>query len=145
MTVKTGQFGEMQNMKEVTIVYDGECPLCRNYARLVKLDENVESVDLVDARQMSPIRQQLTDQGYDLDRGMAVQADNQLFFGADALTALACVSRRSDWFNRACYQLFRSRAISVLIYPSLRGVRNLVLWVMNIPKIKNLKKDDGNG
>ena len=132
-------------MKEVTIVYDGECPLCRNYARLVKLDESVESIDLVDAREMSPIRRQLSDQGYDLDWGMAVRVDNQLYFGADALTALAGKSRRSDWFNRACFYLFRSREISVVIYPLLRGVRSLVLWVMNIPQIKNLKTDHHNG
>lgn len=130
--------------KEVTLVYDGECPLCRNYARLVKLNENVESIALVDARQDSPDRRQLTRNGYDLDRGMAVRVGDRLHFGADALSVLAQLSRRSDWFNRACFRLFRSRAISVLIYPLLRGVRNLVLWVMNIPQINNLKKDDHN-
>ena len=128
-------------MSKVTLVYDGQCPLCRNYAKRVRLEGNA-AVELVDAREQSSLRRQLTEQGCDLDRGMAVQIGDSFYFGPEALNVLARRGRRTGVLNRIWVYLFRSRRVSFLIYPLLRGFRNLVLWVMDVPQIKNLKEGD---
>jgi len=38
----------------MVIVYDGECPFCRNYIRLMELRKTVGNVDLVNARTPHP-------------------------------------------------------------------------------------------
>lgn len=128
-------------MRDLTIVYDGECPVCRNFSQRVKVDENVGSVKLVDARKPGADRQDLTNRNYDLDQGMVVRFDEQIYFGADAINFLARVNSRSDFLNRLIYLMFRSRTMSSLLYPALRAGRNFLLWVMNVPMINNLKKD----
>ena len=40
----------------VWLVYDGECPMCSNYAQYLRLREAVEEFVLVDARQGGPDR-----------------------------------------------------------------------------------------
>ncbi len=128
-------------MTDLTIVYDGKCPICRNYSRLVEVDKDLGVVNLVDARQPSAIRQELSNRRYDLDQGMIVQFRNKNYFGAEAVNFLAKVNGRSNFLNRIYFSLFRSKTVSSTLYPALRAFRNFLLWILNVPKINNLKKD----
>lgn len=128
-------------MKELTIVYDGKCPICRNYSQLVEVDKSLGPVNLVDARHPSSIRQELSNRHYNLDQGMIVQFQNKVYFGAEAVNFLAKVNGRSNFLNRIYFSLFRSKTVSSTLYPALRAFRNFLLWVLNVPKINNLKKD----
>jgi predicted DCC family thiol-disulfide oxidoreductase YuxK len=38
---------------KMVLVYDGECPFCRNYVRLMSLRKAVGDIELVDARTLS--------------------------------------------------------------------------------------------
>ena len=49
------------------IVYDGECPFCRNYVRFMELRKAVGNVDLVNARTPHPAVWKLVELGYDLN------------------------------------------------------------------------------
>jgi hypothetical protein len=50
---------------KMVIVYDGECPFCRNYVRLMELRKVVGNVDLVNARTPHPAVSKLVELGYD--------------------------------------------------------------------------------
>lgn len=128
-------------MRNLTVVYDGECPICRNYTRLIKLEEKLGPIELIDARQASTVKQELTERHYDLDQGMVVCFKDQTYFGADAINFLAKVNPLSDFPNRFFYLLFRSKKMSSVLYPALRAGRNFLLWLMNTPQINNLKKE----
>ncbi|HEV7694580.1 MAG TPA: DCC1-like thiol-disulfide oxidoreductase family protein [Hyphomonadaceae bacterium] len=116
-----------QSRDPIAIVYDGECPFCANYVKLVKLREAVGPVRLIDARSDDPIVKRLTDAGYDLNEGMAMVDGEKIWHGDECVNRIALMSTSSGLFNRINAGLFRSQGASRLLYPWLRGGRNFAL------------------
>lgn len=129
-----------ENADTVYVVYDHQCPFCRNYCQLVRLRETAGNVQLIDARQPSAIMDEITGLGLDIDQGMVVKIGDKIYYGSDAIHILSLLSSRSDIFNRLSYWIFKSKKVSSWLYPFLRNCRNLALWMMRIPMIKNLEK-----
>ena len=125
--------------EEVLLVYDWECPVCNIYCRLVRVRPAVGRLRLVNARESTVALQEITRGGLDIDQGMVVKIDGHLYYGSDAIHALARISSRSDIFNRLTYYIFRSSRLSKILYPCLRTCRNLLLKAMGKTKINNLK------
>lgn len=130
----------MADQETVYVVYDDDCPFCRNYCKLVRLKETVGQVELVDARQESELMNEITELGLDIDQGMVVKIKDKLYYGSDAIHILSLLSSRSSLFNRFNYHMFRSKKVSSILYPFLRECRNLALWMLRIPMIDNLGK-----
>ena len=114
----------------VTVFYDGECPFCTRYVRLLRLRRSAGNVRLVELRANAAIRSALEGEGFDLDQGMIVETGGRRFGGADALHALALLSTRSDWFNRANRFALSSPRIAGAVYPVLRCGRWLTLFAL---------------
>jgi predicted DCC family thiol-disulfide oxidoreductase YuxK len=112
------------------LIYDGECPFCSRYARLVRLRETVGQVALIDARVPSPEVEAAKARGYVLDNGMLLCLDGNIYYGADCLNRLALLSSRSTAFNRLTYLLLRSPFIARWTYPILRSGRRAVLTLL---------------
>ena len=125
---------------KLAILYDGECPFCRNYCALVRLKEVVDEVELIDARIPSALLAEVTALGLDIDQGMVVKWQNRIYYGSEAIHVLALLSGRTDLFNRISYRLFSSETSAGVLYPFFRSCRNGVLWLLNISAINNLKK-----
>ena len=70
------------------LVYDGECPFCSRYVRLLRLRAAVGAVELVDARTDHPMVSYLYDLGIDLDEGMALVQDNVIAHGVVSSASL---------------------------------------------------------
>jgi predicted DCC family thiol-disulfide oxidoreductase YuxK len=129
----------MSSMGALTIVYDGDCPVCRNYVRFLRIKETVGTVTLLDARDGGPLVDQLMQQGVDLDDGMALIMGSQLYHGSDCVNKLALMSTSSGAFNRLNAWLFQSTWRSRVLYPVMRAGRNLLLKMLNK---KSLAKSD---
>ncbi len=112
------------------IYYDGECPFCTSYVGLVHLREVVGQVDLINLREHPELRDELTQEGYDLDQGMVVDVDGKRVGGAEATHLLATLSKSSGWFNRLNRAVFSIRWLSAFIYPVLRSGRWFTLFLM---------------
>lgn len=138
MPKNRGQETKMGKNTEVIVVYDGDCPFCRNYCKMVKLREAVGTLTLVDARRPSEIMQHITNLGLDIDQGMVVKINHRIYYGSEAIHILSRISSSSDFFNRLNIMFFASKQLSHIIYPLLRSCRNFSLWLLNIPKIHNL-------
>lgn len=121
---------------ETWIVYDGQCPFCSRYVRLVRLRETLGQVQLVDARKGGPQVDEVRQAGLDLDEGMVLKLDGRLYHGADCINMLALLSTPSSGFNRLNAALFRSPTASRLLYPVLRTGRNAVLRLLGRSKIE---------
>ena len=76
--------------------------------------------------------------GLDIDQGMVLKMGGVIYYGADAIHALALISSRSGVFNRLNYWLFKSKRVSAVLYPLLRFIRNLILKTLGKTKINNL-------
>lgn len=122
------------------LLYDRECPLCEFYCRRVRVNTATGGLLLVDARVPSELLAQVTAAGLDIDQGMVLKLGEQLYYGADAIAALALISSRSGLFNRVNYWIFRSSGVSRCFYPVLRSMRNLLLKILHKHKINNLRK-----
>jgi predicted DCC family thiol-disulfide oxidoreductase YuxK len=123
----------------IYIVYDDQCPFCRNYCQLLRLRETAGNVVLIDARLPSPLINDITAKGLDIDHGMVVKIGKDLHYGAGAIHILALLSSQSNLFNRVTYWIFKSQKRSSILYPALKNCRNLALKIMGIPLINNLQ------
>jgi len=127
---------------EILLVYDKECPVCNAYCQIVRIRESVGDLRIIDAREKSDILDEITAQGLDIDQGMVLKMGDQLYYGSDAIHALALKSSRSGLFNRLNYWIFQSKNISTWLYPLLRFFRNLLLKILGKTKINNLDIQD---
>lgn len=128
----------MNNIGEVLVVYDKQCPACDYYCNMVRIKESVGRVVLVDARDGGPVMEEITARGLDIDQGMVVKVGSELYYGSDAINVLALMGTNKGFFNRLTYWSFRSRTLARVLYPVLRACRNLLLKIRGKTKINNL-------
>lgn len=113
-------------MLPLRIIYDGECPFCSRYVRLVRLRENFR-VELIDARQAPEDAKQY---GHDLDKGMIVDIGGRVHHGADAVWMLSQLSTRSGLWNRILAAVFAWRPVAHVLYPIMRLGRRITLLLL---------------
>ena len=127
---------------ETVLIYDKECPACKAYSRLVRIRESVGDLKIINAREQNDVLDEITAQGLDIDQGMVLKMGDQLYYGSDAIHALALISNRSGVFNRLNYWIFKSKTLSSWLYPILLFFRNLLLKILGKSKINNLERKD---
>ncbi len=127
---------------EILLVYDRECPVCNSYCQIIKIRKTIGDLRIIDARKKSEILNEITRSGLDIDQGMVLKMENQLYYGSDAIHALALISSRSNLFNRFNYWVFKSKSVSSWLYPIFRFFRNLLLKMLGKTRINNLGKPD---
>jgi predicted DCC family thiol-disulfide oxidoreductase YuxK len=128
--------------KEILLVYDKHCPVCDSYCRLMRIEASTGALKLIDAREPSDALDEITALGLDIDQGMVLKMEGEIYYGADAIHALALINSRSGFFNRPNYWLFRSKRASRILYPALRCGRNLLLKLLGKTKINNLGREN---
>lgn len=133
----------MQN-KKIFLIYDKECPACNYYCNIVKINESVGELILVDAREPSDVLDEITGLNWGIDQGMVLKVNEQLYYGSDSIHALALMGSRSGFFNRFNYWVFKSESVAAVLYPVLRFFRNLLLKILGKTKINNLGKSGGD-
>ncbi|MGH1484690.1 MAG: DCC1-like thiol-disulfide oxidoreductase family protein [Cellvibrionaceae bacterium] len=128
----------------ILLIYDKQCPACDFYCNIVRIQESVGELQLVDARENSAVMEEITAKGWDIDQGMVVKIEDELYYGSDAIYVLSKIGSQSDLFNRFNYWLFRSKKRSAVLYPILRACRNLLLKLLGKTKINNLNVNDNH-
>ncbi len=124
--------------EEILLVYDKDCPACDNYCQVVRIRESIGELKIINARESSEVLEEITQLGLDIDQGMVLKMGGVIYYGADAIYALALISSRSGVFNKLNYWLFKSKRVSAVLYPVLRFFRNLLLKMLGKTKINNL-------
>lgn len=120
---------------EAVLVYDGECPLCSHFARLVRLRSAIGTVRLVDARNGGPEVARLRAAGFDLDRGNVFSFGGRDYFGEEAVIAIAVMGGLGGPAGRAIAWTLRSPRRARALYPLLRAGRNLALRIKGRPQL----------
>ena len=125
----------MSSEQEIYVVYDGECPFCSAYVRMVRLRQVAGKVHLLDAREAHPVVDELKAKGYDFDEGMALKIGDAVYHGDDCVHQLAMMSGASGVFNRFHFWVFKDERRAKFLYPYLRAGRNLALRLLGKRKI----------
>jgi predicted DCC family thiol-disulfide oxidoreductase YuxK len=114
----------------LTLLYDGDCPICNRYVTLLQLRENFGTLTLLDARQASPQRSRVEQLGLDLNQGFALFVEGELYFGDRAIQALALMSGKSGLFSKVHHYVFRHAMLARLLYPALVAGRRVLLALL---------------
>jgi predicted DCC family thiol-disulfide oxidoreductase YuxK len=130
----------VETREDVWLVYDDECPICRNYCQRVRIEESVGRLRLLDARQPGELMDEITAAGLDIDQGMVLKFKQVRYYGADAMHMLTLISTRTGWFNRVSFAFFGTRLGSQVFYPLGKAARNVLLKLLGIGYIDNLKR-----
>ena len=128
--------------KEILLVYDKECPACHFYCEIVRIRSDLGNLRLIDAREDGAAMDRITKLGLDIDQGMVLILDEELYYGSDAIHMLSLLGTRSGFFNRLNYWVFRNKRIASVLYPILRSLRNLLLKILGKTKINNLNLEN---
>ena len=119
----------------VLLVYDGECPLCSNYAQFLRLKQSVTELVLIDARGGGPVVDEVRGLPHDLNDGMVAIVDGRHYLGHEALNVLARLAESRGAFNLLNRLAFSSPAAARLGYPCLKLGRRLLLKLKRVPPI----------
>ena len=111
----------------VHVIYDGECPFCTAYVRMLRLKQAVGEVELLNARDPHPLVDALKDEGIDFDAGMVVKHGNTVHHGAAAVQWLSLMTTPSATFNGLMAGIMKDERRARLLYPALRAGRALAL------------------
>ena len=120
---------------KMVVVYDGECPFCRNYIKLMSLRKAVGDVELVDARTQAPPVRRLVELGYDLNEGMAAIYAGKVYYGKDAVVLISSLTGDRDWTGRVIAISLRSPTRATFLYPVMKLGRRVALAMLGKPLI----------
>ncbi len=118
------------------LVYDGECPFCSRYSRMVDVRDAIGELILVNARDGGPIVDEIKALPWDLNRGMVLKLNGRYRFGDEALHTLALLSRKNGAFGILNRLVLGSRAVAWFAYPLLKLCRRLALMAKRVPVLK---------
>jgi len=120
---------------KMVIVYDGFCPFCTSYVRLMALRRSVGAVELVDARTAHAEVHRLVNLGYDLNEGMAAIYGGKIYFGSDATVVISAMTHARGPFGRLLAIMLRNPARARFLYPFLKAGRRLALIILRRPAL----------
>jgi len=125
-------------MQKLLLIYDGDCPLCRNYVAAQRLRQQFGQLTLLNARylplQAPEVLAELQLQALVLDQTMLLRLDGRWLKGAEVIQLLASVND-PNWRNRLWLWWFQSADRARYSYPVLRAGRNVLLKLLKIPPL----------
>ncbi len=127
---------ELAKESRIAIVYDGDCPFCRSYVTITRIRKAVGTPTLVNARERPDLVRSLAQSGIDLNSGIAVYYQGQIYAGGEAMHLLALLSAPEGVLDTLISALLQWRSFALWIYPALRSGRNLLLKLRNRPPLQ---------
>jgi predicted DCC family thiol-disulfide oxidoreductase YuxK len=118
------------------VVYDGDCPFCRNFVSLMRLRETIGPVSLINARDGGAAVDRLLAERHDLNEGMAVIFGGKVYYGDDAVTFIASMTEAPSFLAKAIAVVLRDRKRAEFLYPMMKAGRRLTLRLLGVPLLK---------
>ena len=120
---------------DVWLVYDGECPYSRAVSKIIRIQNEIGKLVLLDARSSlnHPLVRDLGREGYDLNQGLVIRYQNHFYHAREALQLLARIEADGDVFNWLHARLLRSRSMATLTASCIQAIRAFTLWISGKP------------
>ena len=117
----------------LTLIYDGGCPFCRNFAVRSELSGGVRGLQIIDGRDDHIQRQQLRERGFALANGAVLIEGQAIWHGSAAIAELCRRMEPSDQLLGLLQGMFRDDARSKILYPALLLARQIALNLRGLP------------
>ena len=111
----------------LTLIYDGGCPFCREFALRSELKAGIPNLRIVDGRADHNIRRQLNSLGLPLRDGAVLIEGEQRWHGSEAIAELSRRMNPSDPLLGLLAKVFSDGQRSALAYPALLVARRMAL------------------
>ena len=111
----------------LTLIYDGGCPFCRDFALRSELKSGVPQLRIVDGREDHSIRRELNALGLPLRDGAVLIEGEQRWHGSEAISELSRRMKPSDPLLTLLARVFSDDKRSALAYPALLAARRMAL------------------
>ncbi|PAF44781.1 DCC1-like thiol-disulfide oxidoreductase family protein [Helicobacter sp. 11S02596-1] len=113
-------------MPELTLYYDGECPICKQYTLFLKI-KKTHRLFLKDARTSPELKNICQNNHININDGMVLLTENGgVLQGERALLYLQNLDNNTSWL----YRVFISKPLVRWVYPILKGLRWLLLKIL---------------
>ena len=111
----------------LTLIYDGGCPFCKEFALRSELQAGVPNLRIVDGRADHSVRRELNALGMPLRNGAVLIEGEQRWHGSEAIAELSRRMKPSDPLLKLLASLFSNTQRSALAYPALLAARRIAL------------------
>ena len=111
----------------LTLVYDGGCPFCRQFALCSELLSGIPDLNIVDGRVDHALRRELNRRRLPLKDGAVLLDGDRSWHGSDAVAELSRRMNASDPLLLGLSTLFRNRTTASRLYPALLLARRMAL------------------
>ncbi len=123
------------NLKRIDVIYDGDCPICRQFVLKRNIEQNNFTLNLINARTLTPAKIfEYSQQGYDLNNGMLVLYEGKHYYGHKAMRQLLKLSKHKNKLQ-SIFEWFYSKVNSPKFYQILVKMRLLLLLLLRKKKI----------
>ena len=117
----------------LTLIYDGGCPFCRDFASRSELNSGIGGFQIIDGRADITLRRDLLKKGISLANGAVLIENDQLWHGSEAIAELSRRMNPSDPLLGLLRELFQDQPRARLLYPLLLTARRVVLGWKGLP------------
>ena len=111
----------------LTLIYDGGCPFCRDFALRSELKSGVPQLRIIDGRENQSIRRELNALGLPLRDGAVLIEGEHRWHGSEAIAELSRRMKPSDPLLTLLARVFSDDQRSALAYPALLAARRMAL------------------
>lgn len=131
---------------DVSIIYDGKCPICRHVATGARVYQRNAYLELIDARSGDLGAIQGRDlSNLDFDQGFAVVVDGGVYHEAEAARVLAVLTKPRGVGYRLFRWLMRTESRREYWYPVMKSARRRLLFLLRVPPINQPAGGDACG
>jgi predicted DCC family thiol-disulfide oxidoreductase YuxK len=112
------------------ILYDGECPVCRNYLAWTNLRSVRPDIALINARESPDLVAEYRRKGVEINDNMILRLGDLTLHGADALSMLTRLGEARSGPIAATLRFISRPAISRPLYPFMVAGRKALLFAL---------------
>lgn len=113
-------------MPELTLYYDGECPICKQYSIFLRIKKTHRLI-LKDARKSPELKAICENNHIDINDGIILLSETgEVLQAQKALLYLKNLTTNQNLI----YKIFISKSLIGLVYPLLKGFRRLLLKIL---------------
>ncbi|ADG93112.1 putative thiol-disulfide oxidoreductase DCC [Arcobacter nitrofigilis DSM 7299] len=108
--------------KDINLYFDKECPFCNYYAKYNLLRTN-HNLNLYNAREYPQKIKLLREKGFDINAGIIIEVDEEIFQGSNAVKQLNKLSTKE-------IKILNTKLFSIFLYPIIKSIRKVVLFIL---------------
>ena len=116
------------------ILYDGECPVCKNYISFMNVKKKF-GIQLLNARLYPELVQFYRDKEIDINDGFLLKLDEKVYYGDDCINKITSLGNSKNYLVKIHDFIFASKLISKLLYPIFVILRKILLFIINVKKL----------